>query len=205
MKGLTKRQSEIVAYIHEFIATNRYSPSYREIANYFGFSSLGSVQKHINALINKGILSNQSKSSRSLSPNLPSSQILNHVAIEIPFLGTLSAGTPIHTFPQAQKISIPRFLVHSPEKTYALRAQGNSLNEEMIVDGDLILVEARQQANPGETIVALINGQDTLVKKYYIDGDYIRLISAHSHFHPIVLRPENILIQGIVIGLLRNF
>ena len=204
MKGLTRRQREIVDYVQEFIGNNRYSPSYREIGQHFGFNSLGSVYKHISTLKRKGVLVSQSKASRSVAPANdapPPSQN----GIEIPFIGTIAAGKPIQTFSKTQQIVVPHAFAHAPEKTYALRVQGESLNEEMIGEGDLLIVEARQHAYPGETVVALINGHDTIIKKYYPEGDYIRLVGVHSQHHPIILRQEDILIQGVIVSLLRQY
>jgi repressor LexA len=205
MKGLTKRQRDIVDYIQEFTRNNRYSPSYREICQNFGFSSLGSIYKHIKALKRKGILSSEGKASRSIMLTIPleKQDVLNE--IEIPFIGHITAGMPIQTFPQRQQVIIPRSFVHNPEKTYALRAQGDSLNEEFIADGDLLVVEARQEAHQGETIVALINSHDTIVKKIYLEGPYVRLIGTFANHHPIILQRDEVLIQGIVIGLIRMF
>lgn len=205
MKGLTRRQREIIDYIQEFITNNRYSPSYREICERFGFSSLGSIYKHMNALKRKGAIETIAKTSRSLSLPTTTDQTAIPREIQIPFIGNIAAGTQIQTFSQTQQIAVPRFLVNAPEKTYALRVQGSSLCEEMIADGDLLLVEARQEAHPGETVVALINRHDTIIKKYYPEGAYVRLVGLHAHLHPIILRQQDILVQGVVIGLLRSF
>jgi repressor LexA len=206
MKGLTKRQRELIDYINDFIANNRYSPSYREIGNHFGFTSLGSVYKHIMTLKKKGILSGESKVSRSLTTvNDPVKDSSVTSEIAIPLIGLIAAGMPIQTFSQTQEILIPSSHVHNPNKTYALRAQGNSLMEEMIADGDLLIVEVRQQAHPGETVVALINNHDIIVKKYYPEGDLVRLLGSHSTHHPILLRQEDVVVQAVVISLLRLY
>lgn len=205
MKGLTKRQRELVDYIQNFISTNRYSPSYREIGRHFGFTSLGSVYKHIATLKKKGILFNEPKVRRSVTTLYDPHALPTPTEIYIPFIGHISAGMPIQTFPQAQQIQVPSHYIHAPEKTYALRAQGNSLVEEMIADGDILLVEVRPQAHPGETIVALINQQEIIVKKYYPEGHRVRLYGAHSHHHPIILRQEDVAIQAVVISLLRHY
>lgn len=206
MKGLTKRQRELIDFIHSFITNNRYSPSYREIKNHFGFTSLGSVYKHLTTLKKKGFLAGESKVSRSITTivNEPA-QSPNTSEMTIPFIGHIAAGMPIQTFPQTQQIQVPSNYVHSPEKTYALRAQGNSLAEEMIVDGDILLVEVRSEALPGETVVALINGHDIIVKKYYREGDLIRLQGSPSSHNPILLRQKNIVVQAVVVGLLRLY
>lgn len=202
--GLTKRQREIVDYIQEFIDKHRYSPSYREIGQHFGFTSQGSVYKHLDTLKRKGFLLSQHKTSRSIAPvihEIPAA----HASVEIPLIGTIAAGTPIQTFPQNQHICVSRTLVQVPDQTYALRAQGDSLNEEMIADGDLILVEVRRDAHPGETVVALINGHDIIIKKYNPEGYKVRLSGCQVHQHPLLLRKEDIQIQGVVIALLRLF
>lgn len=203
MKGLTKRQREIVDYIDQFINANRYSPSYREICRHFGFTSVASASKHILALKRKGALINESGASRSmaLSEQAPIQQDLQGVVI--PFIGTISAGIPIQIFSQTQQVTVPKTLAHSPEKTYALRVQGHSLNEEMIADGDLLMIEARQNAYPGETVIALINGHDTIIKKYFPEGDSVRLLGTHSQHHPMILHHDDVQIQGVLIGLLR--
>lgn len=205
MKGLTKRQRELIDYIHDFIANNRYSPSYREIGQHFGFTSLGSVYKHITTLKKKGFLFSESKVSRSITtvnePTTPQAS----AEITIPFIGHISAGIPIQTFSQTQQIQVPSNYVHSPDKTYALRAQGDSLAEEMIADGDVLLVEVRQHAHPGETVVALINGHDIIVKKYYPEGEFVRLLGSHSDHHPILLRQEDVAVQAVVVSLLRLY
>lgn len=205
MKGLTKRQNEILVYIEEFIRTNQYSPSYREIMNHFGFSSLGSVYNHLNILKKKGMVSSLSKARRSVSPTrTPATEKTRH-ELEIPFIGRIAAGFPIETFPKSHSVSVPEYLLHAPEKTYVLQARGDTLHEEMIADGDLLIIEARQTAAAGETVVALINQHDSLVKRYYPEGDYIRLAGSNPHQQPFIVRQEDIFIQGVLIGLMRQF
>lgn len=205
MKGLTKRQKEILNYIQEFIQAHHYSPSYREISKHFAFSSLGSVYKHVRVLERKGVLFSEKNCSRSLT--LPPENIpkRNLIEIEIPFIGYISAGFPIETFSQSQTLAVPEFLVHNPEKTYVLRAKNDSLSEELIAEGDLLLVEARQEAHEGETVVAIINQHDTIIKKFYREAAYIKLISHNALLQPIILREEDVLVQGVVVGLLRLF
>ncbi len=205
MKGLTKRQREILSFIQEFIHVNRYAPSYREIKHHFSFSSLGSVYKHVNVLKRKGALVSEKQCSRSLALTQATPVTKNQIEIELPFIGYITAGSPIEMFPQSQTLSVPESLVHAPEKTYLLRARGDSLQEEMIAEGDLLLVEARQEAHSGETILASINNHDTLIKKFYPEGDYVRLTSHNLRHQPIIIRHEDILIQGVVVGLLRLY
>jgi repressor LexA len=203
MKGLTKRQEEILRYIEDFIQSNHYSPSYREIMHYFNLKSLATVHKHLEVLKRKGVILSEKKCSRSLFPTKELHHKNVSIEVELPLIGHISAGTPVETFEHAQTLAVPEFLVHDPEKTYVLRARGNSLNDELIADGDLVIVEARQEASSGETVVALINHQNTTVKRYHPEGNYIRLISQTSPHHPLIVRNSDVTIQGVVIGVLR--
>ena len=206
MKGLTQRQREVMDFIQDYISHHTFSPSYREIMHKFGFSSLGSVYKHVQVLKRKGVLLSEKQCSRSLSP-VEAIRDKNEAEAEIvlPFMGCIAAGNSIETFPQVQTIAIPHYLVPSSENTYVLRAKGDSLMEELIADGDLIIVEARHEAHPGETVLVLINQSDTFIKRYYPEDHYVRLESRTAHQHPIMIRYEDLMIQGVVVGLLRLF
>lgn len=205
MKGLTKRQSEIISFIGNFIETHQFSPSYREIGEHFGYSSLGTVYKHIQILIRKGCIEGEKKGSRSLSLADKATKNADSIMIELPFIGLISAGSPIETFPTLQTLTIPNFLIHAPEKTYILRAQGDSLIDEQICHGDLLIVEAKSEAHPGEIVVALVNQHETIIKRYYHEGQYVRLEGSIPNHQPIILKPEHLSIQGVLIGLMRLY
>lgn len=204
MKGLTKRQREVLDYIESYIESNDYSPSYRNIQEHFGFSSLGTVYNYIKVLKRKNVVQGEKNSSRSLTPtNFETKK--GSAEIELPFLGYISANVPIDTFPQIQTASVPQTLVPFPARTYVLRARGDSLSDEFIADGDLILVEARQEAKPGETVLALIHHNETQIKKYYPEGQYVRLESRMQGRSPLVVRNEEVVVQGIIVGLIRFY
>lgn len=207
MIGLTKRQQEILSFIQDYIHRNQYSPSYREIMHHFGFSSLGSVSKHLHALKRKGVLTGEKQTSRSIFPTQSMFSTRNSVEIELPFIGHLSAGLPLETFPQSQTLAVPEFLVNLPEQTYVLRARGNTLNDELIADSDLLLVEARNEAFAGEMIIGLWSKTDNaaLVKRYYPEGNYIRLEGHSRHYEPLLVKHEELQIQGVIVGLIRSF
>lgn len=205
MKGLTKKQNDVLGFIQEFISCNRHSPSYREIMHRFSYSSLGTVFKHVSALKRKGFLTGEKQRSRSLMLTAEELTRPQKKGVELPFIGYIRAGSPIETFSKAQSIFIPDFFVHVPEQTYVLQAKGESLTEELIANGDFIIVEARQVAMAGETVIVLINQHDTIIKKYYSEGQYVRLVGLHPQHQPIVLRDEDVMIQGAVIGLLRQY
>lgn len=205
MKGITPRQRELLSYIAEFIRNHGHSPSYREIMAHFQYSSLGTVHKHVQGLKRKGLLTTDT-GKRTLMPTTASHvQTRFSSEINVPFIGTIAAGVPIETFPHSKTLAVPEFLVHTPDKTYILQAKGNTLTEELIVDGDYLIVEARQEAQAGDTVVALINMHDTVVKRYYPEGSFACLAGHNPHHKPILLRHTDLLIHGVVIGLFRLF
>jgi repressor LexA len=201
VKGLTKRQVEIAAYIKEFIEKNRYSPSYREIQEHFHFSSLGSVYKHIQTLKRKGQIDLEKHCSRSLA--LPLSSDKQTAEQQLPFIGNITHENTIETFSQIQTIAVPASLISSFESTYVLRVRGDALNEELIGDGDLLIVEARQTAYTGELVIALMPDRKVIIKRYYPEGDCVKLRGHSSDSFSI--KPEEFILQGVVIGLLRFF
>lgn len=205
MKGLSKRQQEVVNFIQTFIDQHSYSPSYREIQKHFNYTSLGTVYSLIKVLERKQAIQLQKGSSRSLALNLPQAESKSASETSIPFVGYIAAGFPIETFPQTQMISLPHTMVPYPDHTYVLRAIGDTLNEELIADGDLLIVEARQEANTGEMIVGLINQHDTVVKRYFPEGKNVRLEGRNTHFQALVLDQEALSIQGVLIGVLRQY
>lgn len=200
MKPLTKKQHEVLQYIKDFLQTHQYAPSYREIMQHFSFTSLGTVYRYINVLKDKGMLDAKKQCSRSLSilhKNLS-------IQLSIPFIGYISSGEPITTFSKSQSFEVPHSFVKVPEATYALKVRGDSLIEELIADGDYLLIEARQEAQAGETVVALLNQNDIIIKKYFLEEAYVRLVSLNPHAHPLIVREDDLMIQGVVVAVIRK-
>ncbi len=202
MKQLTKKQHEVLQYIKDYLQTHQYAPSYREIMQHFSFTSLGTVYRYIQVLKSKGFLEAKKRSSRSLIPFKDSTS--NPSELSLPFIGYISSGEPIVTFSKSQAFKVSRSLVQVPESTYVLQMRGDSLVDELIADGDFLLVEARQEAHSGETVVALLNQNEIIVKKYFLEDAYIRLVSQNPHNHPLIVREEEFYIQGVVVALIRK-
>lgn len=203
MKGLTPKQRNILDFIQNYIVKNKCSPSYREIMKHFSLSSPGSIYKYIRTLIRKGALQNEKNCSRSLTLlNTPKPSDAKWET-ELPLIGNISMGIPIQMLMKTQTLNVPAHLVNYPERTYLLRVEGDSLNEEYISDGDLLLVEARQEAQVGEMVIAQINQHDTLVKRFFPEGLYIRL-EGHTH-QPLIFRTKDVHIQGVLVGLIRSY
>ena len=204
MKGMTKRQREIVDYIQGYIGERGYSPSYREIMRHFGFSSLGSVYKHISVLKRRGILNAEKNSARSVVLAAPPDAPTAGSVVELPFLGVIAAGEPIETFPQAGSITLPSGMVVNPKKSYVLQVRGELMVDYHICDGDLIIVEATNQARKGDTVVALINNAETTLKRFHPEGDFVRLMAGNPDFKDITVAKDAVQVQGRFIGLVRR-
>lgn len=207
MNGLTQKQKAIYDFIAEFLGKYGHSPSYREILSHFAFSSLGTVHKHLAVLQRKGVLTVESKCSRSirLVPLQEDALPQKSTDVQIPFIGQLTANSDIETFAQIHTLSLPSFMVGNPDTTYVLRARGDVWSEEHIADGDLVIVEAQREASPNETAIVRINGSLTTIRRVLLEGQYVRLIGRSASSEPVVFRADQVEIQGIVIGVIRLY
>ena len=192
MQPLTKRQREILDYLNDFILQHGYAPSLEEIGKRFSLSSLATVHKHLTNLQQKGFIKRAWNRSRSveLLPTRTSAR-----AVELPLLGVVAAGAPIEA---------PESLVGKRD-TYVLRVRGDSMIDEQIRDGDLVIVEDRRTADNGETVVALLQGTEVTLKKLYREHGHVRLQPANPTIKPIIVPPEQVQVQGVVIGVMRRY
>ncbi|HZP44081.1 MAG TPA: transcriptional repressor LexA [Candidatus Binataceae bacterium] len=202
MTTLTKRQKQMVDYLQEYIDQNGYAPTLAEIGQYFGLSSLATVHKHLHNLEAKGLIRRLHNHSRALEVEVPEGKQggIRRLAL----VGEVAAGTPIEAVEGRDTIAVPEELVRR-DNTYCLRVKGESMVDEGIRDGDYIIVEGCETANPGETVVALI-GDEATVKKYYPSDDgMVRLQPANPSMQPIFVRAEAMRIRGVVVGLMRHY
>lgn len=201
MQPLTRRQREILDYLEEFIEERGYAPSLDEIGGRFGLSSLATVHKHLTNLQEKGFIRRAWNRSRSVE--LVRTRTGGR-AVDLPLLGQVAAGEPIEAVSSAETVTVPEDLVGSRE-TYALRVRGSSMIDEQIRDGDLVIVEDRRVARNGEMVVALLDGSDVTLKKFYREKGHVRLQPANDALDPIVARPDAVQVQGVVIGVVRRY
>jgi repressor LexA len=126
--------------------------------------------------------------------------------VELPLHGYVTAGQPIETPEDRETVRVPRHLLHRRvvKNSYALRVRGHSMIDDQIQDGDIIIVEQRQTAENGESVVAMINGERVTLKRFYVESDGIRLQPANPDMEPIYLRHEELQILGIVAGVIRQ-
>jgi len=198
---ITKRQKEILEYLRAFLLEEGYSPTLEEIANHFGLASLNGVYKHLKVLEERGFirrLSNRARSIQLLDSNSPPD---SH---SLPLLGYVAAGQPIEAIANSDEISIPE-MFHTPGDNYVLRVEGDSMIDQQIQDGDLVVVERRESAQNGETVVALVDDEQATLKRYYREGSRIRLQPANPEMEPIIVGEDRVRVQGVVVGLMRKY
>jgi len=195
---LTKRQREIYEYLKNHIRSRGYAPSIVEIGKQFHLTSPATVHKHLAHLENKGLIQKQKNLSRAIEIIPEPSNTLSY-----PVLGEVAAGKPIEALDQREVVDL---LPDTEDKdVFVLRVQGNSMIEDHIQNGDYVIVERRNVAENGETVVALIDNNQATLKRFYRENNRIRLQPAHPDMKPIFVREGDFAIQGIVISVLRKF
>ncbi|HUF77040.1 MAG TPA: transcriptional repressor LexA [Longimicrobiales bacterium] len=200
---LTKRQKEILDYTGAFIDQRGYAPSFEEIAEAFGYSSLATVHEHLSNLERKGYIRKSYNESRSLELVR---QDAGAPSIELPLLGAVAAGMPIEAIADQETLAVPPDMVSRRKDNYVLRVEGNSMIEEQIRDGDYIVVQAQETAEDGQMVVALVSGESATVKKLYREhGGRIRLQPANPTMAPIVVDAGDVKVQGVVVGVIRKY
>ena len=194
---LTRRQKEVLDFIRAFIHKHDYSPSYREVAEHFGFSSVATVAEHIESLKAKGHLENEENMARSiqLTPTW------DERTFSIPLLGSIAAGLPIEAIRTTETIDIPKDMMG--RNVFALRVRGDSMEEDGILDGDYVIIEQTAQPKNGDIVVALVEGNNVTLKRFYRESDHIRLQPANGRYQPI--RTKRVVVQGKVRGVIRKF
>jgi repressor LexA len=200
--AMTDRQREILDFITRSIGKRGYPPTLREIGSHFGIKSTNGVNDHLRALEKKGYLHREDLKSRALRPIVSTGQ-----TVEVPVLGKVAAGQPLlATRNYEDTVKVDRFFVGQHREVFALRVKGESMIEDGIFDGDYVFVKKQLQANPGETVVVMIEDEAT-VKRYYPEGETIRFQPANASMEPILVRKrdfKSVNILGIVIGVYRK-
>ena len=197
--ALTKKQKDVLDFITEFVREKGYSPTQKEIQEFFGFKSLGSVQDYIKYLTNGGHLNNDSNSVRGLSPSHMSSQGTE----EIPLLGSIAAGVPIEAIEHSNTIAVPTTMLRKGTH-YALTVKGESMIEDGILNGDTAIIRQQTSADNGQIVVAVIDNETTL-KRYFKKAKQIELHPANSTMKPIIIKDRECEIRGVMVGLLRVY
>jgi len=201
---LTKRQREVLDYVTQFIEIYGYAPSYREIAAHFKYGSVATVAEHIDSLVTKGMLQKGDNEARSIQL-VKQDMDLSH-SVELPIMGLVAAGQPIETLGRhTETLEVPPFMV-GRRNSYVLQVKGDSMIDEGINSGDYVVVQEKEVPSNGEMVIALINGGEATLKRYFKEKNHIRLQPSNAAMEPIIIKPgTQIEIQGTVIGLIRKY
>jgi repressor LexA len=198
---LTKRQKQLYDFLDEYIARQGFAPTLEEIGQHFKLSSLATVHKHLSNLEHKGLIVRKWNFSRAIEL-VPRQKKTG--AVDVPLLGYVAAGLPIEPVETDETFTVPEEFIRR-QNTFVLRVKGNSMINDGILDGDYIIVEERAEADNGDTVVAIVNGEAT-VKKFYRDKeDTVRLVPANDGMAPIVAAAQAVSIRGAVVAVMRKY
>jgi repressor LexA len=199
MKKLTRRQQQIYDYLVENQDCFDHPPSHDELCQALGLTSRGSLHKHIQALIQAGLIEPMERSQRGI-------RLVEQAEKEdgIPFLGTIAAGRPIEAVPQPETLRVPDELLGS-RPCYVLRLRGDSMIEEGILDGDYVVIEQRDSARNGEIVVALVANEEVTLKRIEQKPGWVILHPSNAGMKPMAYSPDEVQIQGVLKGLLRRY
>ena len=199
---ITARQRRVLDYIRHYFEVNQEAPTIAEIGKEFGMTSSASAHHVVSILEREGFIRRIPNVSRGIEIVEETTSVEKY---EIPLLGVVAAGAPIEAVLNYETVCIPRDMMREG-RMFALRVRGDSMIDEQIRNDDLIILQSRQTAENGQTVVALIDGSDATVKRFYGSRNHVRLEPANPNYKPIVIRPpERVQIQGAVVGVIRKY
>lgn len=198
---LTPKQKDVLGYIAHYMDTWGHSPCFEEIRAHFGFRSYNTVSTYLKTLERKGYIrlpcrKNQKRAIEVVKP-------VEANRFEFPLLGSVAAGKPIEAVEDVRVIEVPPSMARSGDH-FVLLVEGNSMEEDGILDGDYVVVRKQAIAENGETVVAIINNEAT-IKKYYKRKDHVELRPAHKGMEPIIVKEGTFRIEGKVVGVVRYY
>lgn len=201
--NLTPRQLDVVVAIRNYRHIHGYSPTMQELADQLGTSKV-TIFEHVGALEKKGVLRRDKHKARSLEIITDEPLPDENRPTKLPLLGNIAAGSPIEAVENREEIDLEQ-LFSSRQGVYVLRVRGDSMIEDHLCDGDYVVIERRDQARNGEQVVALLDTGEATLKRFYKEGNRIRLQPANSSMEPRIVDADKCRIQGVVIGVLRSY
>jgi len=195
---ISKKQRQIYEYIEEFINKHAYSPSLEEIKRHFRLSSVSTIHHHILNLEKEGLIKKEKNEPRSIELKKTKKDLA-----KIPLMGIIAAGEPIEAITEKEIIEVSKSQLSSSGTHYALRVRGNSMLDEGIYNGDMVIIREQPTADNGDTVVALINNNEVTLKKIYKENNRFRLQPANPSLKPIYTK--ELVIQGKVVSVIRHF
>lgn len=202
MRTLTQRQRAVYEALVDLDEAGEAPPSLDHLCKILGLSSRGSLHKHVQALVDAGLVLPMDGKHRgvALAQSSQSAETLEST----PLLGRIAAGTPFEAISQAQTTQLPSYL-HAGPNSYVLEVDGDSMCDEGILDGDWVVVAGDQRGRHGDIVVALVDGSDVTLKRLAYVHDMVQLIPANPDFDTLILAPERVEIQGVVVGQMRRY
>ena len=198
MSPLTPKQQKILDFIRSFAERRGYPPSQREIADAFGFRSLGTVQNYLVRLEREGVLRKEWNARRGMRVLTP-----ERTGTELPLAGRVAAGKPIEAIEHPDTIDVPASML-GDGKNFVLRISGDSMIGDGILDGDYVVVRKQAAAENGQVVVATLDNEAT-VKRFHRRNGRIELQPANPAMAPILVEdPERFRIEGVVVGVIRH-
>lgn len=197
---LTKKQSETLNSIRQWLAEHNYAPSYRDLMNYMDIKSPATTYNHVQALLQKGYIRMPDGLLRSVE--LTEKSDMFRKGIELPLVGAIAAGAPIEAIEGRDTMTVPLELLPNLN-CYVLQVRGDSMIDAGILDGDYVIIERNFYPDNGDVVVALLDNENATLKKYYREENRIRLQPANKKMKPIYTK--NPVIQGIVRAVLRRY
>ncbi len=200
LSSLTPKQLRVLTFIRDYTHAHGYAPTMQELADEFNVSKV-TVFEHIDALHKKGYIERTRHRARSLRLK-GDIRFPDERPTRLPLAGTIAAGMPIEAIEDREVLDLEEVFV-SPHERFVLRVRGDSMIDDNICDGDYVVVEKRETARDGETVVALLEDGEATLKRFYRERDGIRLQPANANYQPIKVR--DVAIQGIVVGVVRRY
>ena len=197
---LTKKQSEALEVIREFLGKHNYAPSYRDVMRDMGIKSPATAYNHVQALRDKGYIKLREGHMRSVE--LTDKARLFAKSVELPLVGVIAAGQPIEAIAEKEALAVPMELLPHLN-CFALKVKGDSMIDDGILDGDYVVVERNFYPQNGDVVVALLDNENATLKRYYRERARIRLQPANKKMKPLFAK--NPVIQGIVRAVMRQY
>ena len=201
MMDLTTKQRSVLKFLVDYRNEHAMPPSYEEIRREFGFASLNSVRKHLLQLQRKGYIRSPWGNQKRALEIVDQEDELG--AVSLPLLGSVAAGIPVESEELSDRIAVPESLIRNGVH-FALKVTGDSMIDDGIHEGDVLVVQQNKVAASGQTVVAVVEGEAT-VKRYYRLGENVELRPANKEFTSIKTDSGKVQIRGIVVGLLRCY
>ena len=207
---LSEKQQRILQFLEEFIADHDYPPSIRDIQTGCDISSTSVVDYNLKRLEEKGYLRRDREVSRAIELLDGQGVRRRRTTVQVPLLGRIAAGIPLPVHPDQMApedvLELTEDIARNRPNLYALRVQGTSMIDALINDGDIVILEPRQSADPGEVVAAwIVDREETTLKKYYPEGKRVRLQPMNSTMEPIMEDADNVEVQGRLVATLRSY